>query len=106
MPVRCKDRTPYASATNREGQSSMYELLTQNRKPETNDSASMKTLKVFLRHCNHCRRKEIVSEGHDKEIFFEPHYFLRLQKQFLEKWGHMPPPPVPQFLQNITFFKD
>ena len=47
----------------------------------------------------HCRRKEIVSGGHDKEKFVERHYFLRLQKQFPEKWGgegHMPSkPPVP-----------
>ena len=35
----------------------------------------------------HCRRKEIVSGGgeHDKEKFVELLYFLRLQKQFLEK---------------------
>ena len=39
----------------------------------------------------HHRRKEIVSGGHDKENFFKWHYFLRLQKQFSEKWGHMPP---------------
>ena len=35
--------------------------------------------------------------GHDKENFFERHYFLRLQKQFSEKWGP-PSPPVPTAL--------
>ena len=45
---------------------------------------------------NHCRRKEIVS-GDDKEIFFERHYFLRLQKQFPEKWGEAHAPlPAPR----------
>ena len=28
-----------------------------------------------------------------KKIFLEWHYFLRLQQQFLEKWGHMSPSP-------------
>ena len=52
-------------------------------------------------HEMHCRRKEIVSGGHEKEKFFEQHYFLRLQKQFLEKWGGMcpPQPPVPTALR-------
>ena len=35
-----------------------------------------------------------------KKIFFKRHYFLKLQKQFPEKWGaHAPPsPPVPMAL--------
>ena len=33
-------------------------------------------------------RKEIVSGGGmTKKFFFEGHYFLRLQRQFPEKWG-------------------
>ena len=31
--------------------------------------------------------------GHDKENSFERHYFLRLQKQFSEKWGGGDMPP-------------
>ena len=49
----------------------------------------------------HCRRKEIVSGGGGgwgEENFFERHYFLRLQKQFSEKWGHVP--PAPRFLRH------
>ena len=42
----------------------------------------------------HCRRKEIVSGGHDKETFFERHYFLRLQKPFSRKVGGIPPVPT------------
>ena len=52
----------------------------------------------------HWRRMEIVSlgggggGGHDKENVFERHYFLRLQKQFLEKWGpHALPVPTALF---------
>ena len=55
----------------------------------------------------HCPRKEIVSgEGgrDDKENFFERHYFLRLPKQFSEKWGHMPPPPGSYGTVMITSF--
>ena len=43
--------------------------------------------------------------GLTKKFFFEPHYFLRLQQQFPEKWGHMPSsPPVPTALKKYTTF--
>ena len=53
----------------------------------------------------HCRRKEIVSgggEGHDKENFFERHYFLRLQKPFSRKVGGTCPPTAPPVLFYIN----
>ena len=40
--------------------------------------------------------------GHDKENFFERYYFLSLQKQFLEKWGHMPLSPLVPTVQKRT----
>ena len=53
----------------------------------------------------HYRRKEIVSgRGHDKENFFERHYFLKLQKQFSEKWGGGNMPPAPRFLRHWLNF--
>ena len=56
---------------------------------------------------NHYCKKEIVSGGggHDKENFFERHYFLRLQKQFPEKWGAHAPPPVPTALKTNALGK-
>ena len=42
-----------------------------------------------------------------KEIFLERHYFLRLQQQFPESGGHMPPSP-PRFLWHccVTVLTD
>ena len=40
--------------------------------------------------------RKLYLEGMTKKIFFEWHYFLRLQQQFQEKWGaHAPPPALP-----------
>ena len=54
-------------------------------------------------YISHYRRKEIVSGGHDKENFFERHYFLKLQSNFQKsEGGHMPPrPPVPTALYHL-----
>ena len=56
---------------------------------------------------NHCRRKKIVSgagEGSLQRKFFGAalfSYFLRLQRQFPEKWGaHAPSPLVPTALKT------
>ena len=60
--------------------------------------------------------RKLYQRGHDKEKFVERHYFLRLQKQFPEKWGDESvgfnliincstllsfSPPVPTALQNL-----
>ena len=47
-------------------------------------------------------RKLYLGGGHDKENFFERHYFLRLQKPFSEKWGHMPHPPGSYGTENTS----
>ena len=47
--------------------------------------------------------RKLYLGGHDKEKFVEQHYFLRLQKQFPEKWeAHAPSPlPVPTALSFL-----
>ena len=64
---------------------------------KTRNNISFKTVAGEAKSC-HYRRKEIVSGGRGgrgitKKIFFEWHYFQRLQRQFPEKWGggHMRP---------------
>ena len=46
------------------------------------------------------RKLYLGGGGHDKEKFVERHYFLKLQKQFPEKWEAHAPPPAPRFQRH------
>ena len=59
-------------------------------------------LNITVRRCCTTVGRKLYLGGMTKKIFFERYYFLRLQQQFPEKWGHMPPQPPPRFLRHCA----